>query len=96
MVDDGTVSGDEESESSGEEGKMETFEADNTERDNITSFWGVLHQLLRAPEAAYTAGFVFAPKDKGPPARVLLMIRLRRTAFRMVPMSSSLHGAPRK
>ena len=60
------------------------------------SFQGGLYQLLRAPEAAYTAGFILTRKAEGVSARVLLMIRLPLTAFRMVPISSLLHCAPRK
>ena len=84
------------SESSGEGVEMVTSEADDTEVENYRSFRGGLYQLLRAPEAAYTAGFLLTRRAEGPSARVLLMLRLSLTVFRMVPISSLLYCTPGK
>ena len=91
-----TESGDDESESSDNGVEMVTSGADDTEKENTRLFLGVLYQLLRSLEAAYTAGFILARKAKGLSSRVLLMFRLPLTAFRMVSISSLLHCAPRK
>ncbi|CAM9569949.1 unnamed protein product [Ascophyllum nodosum] len=91
-----TESGDDESESRGEGVEMVTSEADDTERENTRSFRGGIYQLLRAPEAAYTAGFLLARRAEGLSVRALLMLWLPLTAFRMVPISSLLHCAPEK
>ena len=58
------------------------------------SFRGGLYQLLRAPEAPYTAGFILTRRAEGLSTRVLLMLRRPLTAFCMVPISSLLHCAP--
>ena len=78
-----TELGDAESESIGEGVEMVTSEADDAEVESTCSFRGGQYQLLRAPEAAYTA-------------RVLLMLRLPLTTFRLVPISSLLSCAPGK
>ena len=58
------------------------------------SFRGGLYELIHAPEAAYTAGFILTRRSEGRSARVLLMLRLPLTAFRMVSINSLLHCAP--
>ena len=55
-----TESGDDEFDSSSEGVVMVTSEADDTARENTRSCRGGLYQLLRAPEAAYTAGSFLA------------------------------------
>ena len=65
-------------------------------KERITrSFRGGLYQLLHAPRATYT-GFLLTQRAEGLSARVLLILRLPLTSFRMVPISSLLHWAPGK
>ena len=62
---------------------MVTPEADDTEIGSTPLVSVRAVSTIRAPEAAYTA-------------RVLLMLRLPLTTFRMVPINSLLHCAPGK
>ena len=66
---------------------MMTPEEDDTEKIP-RSFRGGLYHLLRAPEAVYTAGLLLTGRAEDISARVLLMLWLPLTAFRMVPISS--------
>ena len=86
-----TESGIDESESSGKGVEMVASEADDTEVEITRSFRGRLYQLVRAPEAGYTAEFRFTRRAEGLSARVLLMLRLPLTGFRMIPISSLQH-----
>ena len=58
------------------------------------SFRGELYQLLHAPEEAYTAGFILTRRAEGPLTRVLLVLWLPLTVFRVVLISSLLHYVP--
>ena len=86
-----TGSGNDESESSGKGIDMVTSEADDTEVEMTRSFWGELYQHLRAPEVGYTAECRLTRRAEGLSARVLLMLRLPLTVFRMVPISGLQH-----
>ena len=90
-----TELGGDESESSGEGVEMVTSEADDTEIESTRLFRVGLYQLLRAPEAAYTVGFVLTRRAEGLLARVFLILRLPLTVFCMVAISR-LHCVPGK
>ena len=91
-----TESGDDESESSGEGVEMVTSEADDTEVDNTPLVSGrAVSTTSRAGNSVHS-GFLLTRRAECLSARVLLMLRLPLTAFRMVPISSLLHCAPGK
>ena len=70
---------------------MVASEADDTEVEITRSFRGGLYQRLHAPEAGYTAEFRLTRRAEGLSARVLLMLRLPLTVFRMLPICSLQH-----
>ena len=89
-------SGDNESEASGEGVGMVTSEVDDTERKNTPLISGrAVSTTSRAGSSVHSGGG-FTHRAEDPSARVLLMLRLTLTAFRLVPISSLLHCASGK
>ena len=92
----GTESRDDESESSGEGVEMMSSEPDDTERENTSLLSGRAISTTSSTGTSVHSGVFFTRRAEGPPARVLLMLRLPLTALCVVPISSLLHCAPGK